>query len=131
MATIQKNPKIIPPDLEALYGKKYKITYDEAYYAEKPEFRQQGENWLKLIPCHFGTISPYGENTLCASTFGPGAIANRLKRLSGVTVWQDGDDGVSVVFLVPMFETIAKIIRPRSKRRLSESERTKATRNLV
>lgn len=131
MVKTQKNQKIIPPDLEALYGHKYKITLEEAYYAERPEFRQQEKVWHMLIPCKYGTIGPWGTDTLVASTFGPGAIANRLKRLSGVTVWQDGDDGVSVVFLVPMFQTIAKIIRPRSKRRLSESERTKATRNLV
>jgi hypothetical protein len=46
--------------------------------------------------------------------------------LPGVTVWQDGDDGVTVLFDVAEFSRVARILHPRRRRRTKPA----AVRNL-
>lgn len=126
MATIKQNSKKskpIPPDLAALFGKKYKIILEEAYYAEKPEFRQQEKVWHMLIPCKYGTIGPWGTDTLVASTFKVGNVSAKLKKLPGIKIWQEGSDGINAIFLVSIFDQVAKIMHPKRKIQLSEAER--------
>jgi hypothetical protein len=126
VATIEKNSKIskpVPPDLSALFGKKYKIILEEAYYAERPEFRKQEKVWHMLIPCKYGTIGPWGTDTLVASTFRVGNVSAKLRKLPNVKVAQDGSDGINAVFSVSMFDQVAKIMHPKRKMQLSEAER--------
>ena len=57
-------------------------------------------------------------------------MANKLKALPSTTVAQDGDDGATVVFHARHFDEVARIMKPRKRRRLSASERQKRAERL-
>jgi hypothetical protein len=86
---------------------------------------------MYLIPCQYGHIFPHGGDILAASTDKAGRIARRLKALPGVKVHQDGDDGATVLFHVNQFDTVADIIQPRRRRRLSPEARKAAGERLA
>ncbi len=110
-------------NLKQRFGDRYRITYEESFWAERPEFRQDEEPWLQIIPCRNGHIYPWGGTKLAACTTTSGPVANRLRTLPSVEVAQDGADGVNVVFNVAHFEVVAEIMRPRRRRWVSETER--------
>jgi len=117
-------------NLRERFGDRYKIDVDESYYAERPEFRKTEEPWLLVLLCQHGHICPWGGSTLAACTDKAGPIANQLKALTFVTVAQDGDDGVNVVFDVEHFDQVAEIMKPRRRRRLSPEQRQNAAERL-
>ena len=70
-----------------------------------------------------GPYLPVGRSTLAAVTNKAGPIARKLAALPGVTLWQDGSDGVTVLFDVSDFAAVAQIMHPRRCRRLSPEQR--------
>jgi hypothetical protein len=79
--------------------------------------------WLTIIPCRAGHIYPHGGDVLAAWTDRRGPVARKLARLPGVTVHQDGDDGLTVLFTVDRFPAVAEIMHPRRRRQVSAAER--------
>lgn len=112
-------------DLRQRFGKKYRVKYEESYYAERGDGARSDAPWLQIIPCQHGHIYPFGGEMLAASTDTRGPIAKRLVRLACTAVVQDGDDGVNASFHVDDFDQIAEIIKPRKRRRRSMSEEDK------
>ncbi len=122
-------------NLRQRYGDRYKITHDESYRTERPEFRAAEEPWLQVIECRNGHVFPWGPDDdgvqwLAASTSRAGSVAKRLAALPFTTVVQDGTDGVTVRFPPAHFTDVAEIMHPRRRRRLSAEARTQATERL-
>ncbi len=105
-------------NLRERFGDQYRIGWDEC---------RQGlerDPWLMLIPCKFGHIFPHGNNELAASIDGHPIVSNRIRRLFCCRIHQDGDFGeVTAVFNAADLPTVAKVIRPRRRPRLSDRQR--------
>jgi len=114
--------------LRERFGDRYKVRYEESYYAERGPHARGDDPWLQIIPCRRGHIFPHGGELLAASTDAAGPAAKRLKALPGVKVHQDGSDGVTVLFPVERFDQVADIMHPRRRRIVSEKERARLKR---
>ena len=111
-------------DLKALFGERYRVLRDKSsYQAEYGENAYRPDPWLWIIPCRQGEIFPHGGNLLAASTKRRGLKSGELKRLACCRVHQDGDDGVTVVFNLADFETVAAIMEPKRRLRWSAAQR--------
>lgn len=110
-------------DLEKEFGQRWRIQYEESYYAQYGDHARVNDPWLKTILCKHGHIFPWGGRKLAAATNNAGPIARKLAKLPGVTVAQDGCDGVTVLFDMADIAQIAALMQPRRRRRLSESRR--------
>ena len=105
-------------DLQEHFGRRYRIGHDECHQPRRPD------PWLLTIECRYGHVYPFGGNLLAASIDGFPKVASRLRELKGAKVHQDGDDGeLTAIFDVADLSKVAKIIRPRSRRQLSERQR--------
>jgi hypothetical protein len=98
------------------FGDKYKLSLDPA---AKPRNK---DPWLITMLCRHGEIYPFGGNLLAASTNTRGPVANQLAKLG--RIHQDGDDGITVVFDVADFDAVAKVMKPKRRRKLSPWERS-------
>lgn len=116
-------------NLKERFGQKYKVTYEESYYAERT-IDSLVDPWMMILLCRNGHICPWGDSLLAACTKTNGPVANRLRKLSFVTVAQDGADGVNVLFDVKHFDKIAAIMLPRRRRTLSEEQKQKCVERL-
>lgn len=113
-------------NLRKLFGDRFKIRHEESYLAERPEFRQEEEVWLQIIPCQHGHIYPYGGTLLAWSSDNRGAVCKRVCRLPFVSIVQDGDDGVNLTFDACHFDQVAALVKPKQKppkRVLTEAQR--------
>ena len=106
-------------NLRETFGDRFRVRFEESYYAQYGRHARVDDPWLQLIPCDFGHISPWGGSKLAACTTGRGAIAKRLVKLACTTVVQDGVDGVNVTFDMVDFDQVAAVMRPKRVRHLS------------
>jgi hypothetical protein len=104
-------------NLKTHFGKQFRVKREEGSEA--------GDPYGLLIECRHGHIYLHGLNRLGASTNSRGPIAKQLAALLGVTVVQDGSDGINATFEPEQFEAVAAIIRPKRRRRLSAEHRAK------
>jgi len=116
-------------NLKERFGDRFKVDYEESYYAER-SIRSVEDPWLMILLCQRGHICPWGGSTLAACTKGAGSAAKRLKALPFVEVAQDGRDGTNVLFDVRDFDAVAKIMHPRRRRRLSEEQKRQSAKRL-
>jgi hypothetical protein len=112
-------------NLKKVFGSRFKVTWEESYFAEHGRSARADDPWLQIIPCQHGHIYPYGGDMLVASTAKPGRVARALIQLDCTKLWRDGDDGVDVLFDVDDFEPVAEQMKPRRRRRLSPERRAK------
>jgi len=112
-------------NLKREFGKRYRVRYEESYFAEYGENARVEDPWLMIIPCRNGHICPWGGEDLAAITGRSGSVANRLKALPFTTLVQEGSEGVVVLFHVKHVEEVAEIMKPRRRRRLSPEERAR------
>lgn len=112
-------------NLRKRFGRQYRVTYEESYYTQYGPHARVDDPWLQIIPCERGHISPWGPSTLAASTNSPGPTARKLAALPGATLWQDGSDGVTILFPVEMFPEVAALMHPkrRRQRQMTEEQR--------
>ena len=106
--------------LSERYGDRYRITFDASHGARP---RKPRDPWYLQIPCLHGHIYPHGSHLLGFASNKYGTIARKLQTLDGVEAHQDGDDGINVIFPEERFETVANIVKPKRRRRLSEHHR--------
>ena len=118
-------------DLVERFGDRYRVGYEQSYLAEHGDRGRADDAWLRIILCQHGHIMPWGGETLAAVTAKAGPVARRLAALRGVTLWQDGSDGATVLFPVTMFEAVAEVMLPRRRRRLSPENRRAAGERLA
>lgn len=122
-ASLQSNPPCV--DLAERFGRRFRVEYEESYAAQYGRDARVYDPWLQIIPCRAGQIYPWGESTLAASTDKAGPIARKLAALPGTTLWQDGNDGATVLFDAKDFEAVAQIMHPQRRRRLSPERKAK------
>ena len=109
--------------LKEVYGKRYPVEYEESYYAQHGPRARVEDPDLQIIPCRHGHLFRHSDELLAASTNTSGSVATRLKALAGCQVLQDGSDGVTVAFPPELFGSVAKLMRPRRRRWLTDAHR--------
>ena len=111
-------------NLKERFGRRFKVVYEESYWADRGTGARAEDPWLLIVPGRYGHISPHGGNLLAASVDGYRKVAGVLRRLPCCRVHQDGDYGeLTVLFDVGDFAKVARIVRPRRRRQVSEAER--------
>ena len=103
----------MPIDLQAEYGRRWRIELDEAAAGRRHDL------WMLTIPCRHGHLYPAGPDQIGAATNCAGAIVRRLRTIPGVEVVADGSDGANVVFAPSVLRFVARVMKPRSCRKLS------------
>ena len=102
-----------PIDLEVEFGRRWRIELDEAANGRRRD------PWLFTIPCRNGHLSAAGPDLIGAATNRAGAIVRKLRAIPGVVVEADGTDGANVVFTRAALRHVARVMKPRSCRKLS------------
>jgi hypothetical protein len=102
-----------PIDLQAEFGRRWRIEQDESAAG------RQRDPWLATIPCRHGHLFAAGPDSIGAATNRPGAIVRKLRSIPGVEVVADGSDGANVVFPRAALPSVARVMKPRSRRQLS------------
>ncbi len=106
-------------ELTTQFGNRYRVSNEASHRAKRGERRRMQDPWLLTILCQHGHIYPHGGELLGASTNNRGPIAKRLSALPCVGVVQDGSDGINAVFHVNDFDTVAAVMKPKRRRKLS------------
>ena len=112
-----------PVNLRGRFGRRYKVTHEEAYRHEYGPRARVDDPWLQIIPGQRGHVFPWDDRRLAASTNTSGATATKLKALPLVEVWQDGADGATVLFPADKLDEVADLLKLRRRRYISEQER--------
>jgi hypothetical protein len=110
-------------NLQQLFGDRYRVTYEESYYAERTK-RTVEDLGLMVIPCRNGHVYPHGGDLLAVST-DPGhtQLAGMIRRLECCEVVQDGDHELNATFHADDFDEVAKIMRPHRRVQWTEERR--------
>ncbi len=108
-------------DLRATFPGQYRFEWDEAYAAERPDYRTVEAPWLTIIPCKFGKIFPWGRRNLAAFCAAGGSKRRELENLSCVEIAQGGTPGTEVIvkFDVADIEQVAEVLSARRPRQYS------------
>jgi hypothetical protein len=111
------------------FGDRFKVTFDPAYDA-RGRRRNSLDPWAVQIPCQRDgvTIYPFGGTTLAIEVDRRPKLANRLAAISGVVLWQDGDDEKTFLFHASLFETVAAVAKPRRRVQPGNADRLSAHR---
>jgi hypothetical protein len=118
-------------NLRELFGRQYRVTYEESYYAERGARAWADDPWLQVIPCRAGHIYPWGSAMLAASIDTRGSTARKLAALDFTTVHQDGSDGMTILFPVERFPQVAALMHPKRRRQMTEEQRQAAAERLA
>jgi hypothetical protein len=118
-------------NLKKRFGGRYRVVYEESYFAEHGQTTRADDPWLQVLLCQHGHIYPHGGDVLAASTNTRGGIARKLAALDCTTVVQDGSDGINATFHVRDFERVAELMKPRRRRRLTLEQRRAAAERLA
>jgi hypothetical protein len=102
-----------PVDLRAEFGRRWRVELDEAAAG------RWKDPWLFTIPCRNGHLFPAGPAEIGAATNRSGAIVRRLCEIAGADVVADGCDGANVVFPLSAIRYVARVMKPRSRRKLT------------
>jgi hypothetical protein len=104
---------VSPIDLEVEFGRRWRIELDEAANG------RWKDPWLFTVPCRHGHLFPAGPDLIGAATNRSGAIVRKLRAIPGVVVEADGDDGANFTFTRVSLRHVARVMKPRSCRKLS------------
>lgn len=104
-----------PIDLEVEFGRRWRIELDESAGGRRKD------PWMLTVPCRNGHLYPAGPDLIGAATNRAGAIVRKLRAIPGVVVEADGTDGANVVFTRAALRHVARVMKPRSCRKLSPS----------
>lgn len=117
-------------NLKERFGKRFKITFDECY---DPRNRPKDslDPWMMQIPCLRGIIYPHGGTTLAVEVDYRTPTAKRLAELDCCRLYQDGDQEKTFHFDVADFATVAKIVKPRRRRRMTDAQKQAARERLA
>ena len=111
-------------NLKEMFGDRYRVVYEEAYSAEHGEGGRRIDPWLMTIPCLYGLIYPHGEQELAACC-NRRLVRGRLAALACCEVIQKGDTETVVTFGAEHFEQVAEVLRPRKRRLLRPTFRSR------
>jgi len=108
-------------NLKATFGDRFKVEFEEAYYTETVD-RPTEAPCLMTIPCQRGHIYPHSGGILSAYS-GKSGTRKRLMEMDCCTIHRLGDTEITANFDVADFGKVAEVMKPRKKRRLSDSQR--------
>lgn len=120
-------------DLRATFAGQSRFARDEAYQAERSDFRAVEAPWLTVIPCRFGRIFPCGGRVLAACCRAGATKRRELAALEGVRVVQGAVEGcpeLVVTFDVELIDQFAAVMQAKRPRRLSPEQRAAAVERL-
>jgi len=101
-----------------------RVTFGDRFQVRlEPPARSWNDPWYHIIPCRFGHIYPHGAGRLGFASDCRGAIAKRVAALPFATVTQDASDGMNITFPAEHFDEVARIVRPKRRRRLCDAQR--------
>ena len=106
-----------PINLKAEFGNKWQIGLDEAANG------RWADPWNYIVRCRYGHLYPVDGDRIGAATNRAGVIVRKLAAIEGVDIFQDGEDGANVVFHRANLRFIARVMKPRSVRKLSPAQR--------
>jgi hypothetical protein len=86
-----------------------------------PESRD--DPWYYQIPCDFGIIYPHGADTLALEIDYHNPTANRVLKIPGTRLSQDGDFEKTILFSLSLFDQVAEIVKPKRRRVLTPEQR--------
>jgi len=109
-------------NLRSLAGRAFKVERDPAYRAEYGPGARTRDPWLDVIRGRFGEISPDGGDRLAVMTDSPSRI-NKLAALTFTVEHVRSDQEALFTFPADRLAEIARLIRARSRRRLSAEQR--------
>ena len=109
-------------NLTERFGGDYRITFEEGY-AHRGKHRDNLDPWYMQIPARFGTIYPYGRNTLGVMIDNHRYVAKKLAGLACCQLVQDGNLEKTFLFDVDHFPAVAAILLPHRKPQLTEDQR--------
>jgi hypothetical protein len=112
-------------DLKSRFGDRYRIVHEDSGIKSRAH-----DPWLQTIPCQLGHIYVHGQTALGASTDRRGSTATRLAALPCVTLVQDGDDVINVVFNADDFDKVAAVMKPKRRRTFTPEQITARTEHL-
>jgi hypothetical protein len=107
-------------DLRKLAGKRFRVARDEA-----AEHEPGGRNdpWLVTIPCQRGHFYPHSATLIGFASNSRGGTIKRLAAMPGVTVLNDGADGLNLAFPAELFPAVPRMVKPRRRRQLNQEQR--------
>lgn len=114
-------------NLNKLFGSKYKIDVDPAFYV--PNQNPEDKEWLYIIPCKKGGKDAhiythgYKDSPNALGFYGRkrgSSLKIGLLELPYMTLHVEGNDEYIVTFPLDRFDEVAKIVKPLRRRRLSD-----------
>jgi hypothetical protein len=108
-----------------MFGKRWRIGWDAAY---EPCHVAKGslDPWMMQILCKGDiTIYPQGGTKLAVECDYHPQIVRQLASIPGVELTQDGDHEKTFVFDVSLIDQLAAIVKPRRRRRHTETNRAR------
>lgn len=109
-------------NLRERFGKRYRVTFEESYCSQYGDQARIDDAWFQVIASRLGHVFPFSDSLLAASTVARGPLARRLADLPFCRIWQDADDGITVVFPVDQFDIVASMLRLPKRRQLTEAQ---------
>ena len=106
-----------PINLKTEFGDKWQIGLDEAANG------RWTDPWNYIVRCRYGHLYPVDGDRIGAATDHAGVIVRKLAAIEGVDIFQDGEDGANVVFHRANLRFIARVMKPKSVRKLSPAQR--------
>lgn len=112
-------------NLRERYGRQYRIVNEESFAAQYGPRTRTEDPHFQIIPGRLGHVYAWDSERLAASSNSAGTTAKKLKALSYGQIWQDGTDGVTVLFPADRLDEVADLLKLRRRRRISDQERAR------
>ena len=110
-------------NLKDLFGDRYRVALDES---ARHESGAKADPWHYVIPCRYGSISPFSGELLAFHCRARGIRTHLHRDHPEIEVRNWSDDGEAMfLFTVDQFDLVAEYAKPRRKRRISEKERAR------
>ena len=110
-------------NLQEQFGRVFRVEREESYFAQYGPGARTDDPHYQIIPGSRGHVYAWDAERLAASTDTTGSTARKLRELSFVHVWQDGTDGLTVLFPPNQLDEVAALLKLRRRRRVSDEER--------
>ena len=118
-------------DLWRMYGHDYRVSWDPAYDTSGVP-RHKLDPWYFVIHGRFGTVYPFGGMCLVCEIDNHNKIARKaLENVNGSTLIQDGEYEKAIRFAAEYFPIVADILRLRRRKKLSQEQKEKCSRQLA
>ena len=116
-------------DLKKIYGKKYRIFMDEAWAVEDSQSnpdKVKDKPWYYEIRGKYGKIYLYStKDNILAVHINSNVISNKIERENTaiLSLYMKTEEGSVFLFKPETLEFVAKIIKARKKRQISEKQK--------